>query len=51
MIEIGGRPILWHIMRYYASWGHNEFILCLGYKGEVVKATSSYDGRCSTTSC
>ena len=37
MIEIGGRPILWHIMRYYAAWGHNEFILCLGYKGEVVK--------------
>ena len=37
MIEIGGRPILWHIMRYYAGWGHNDFILCLGYKGEVVK--------------
>ena len=34
MITIGNRPILWHIMRYYASWGHNEFILCLGYKGE-----------------
>ena len=45
MIEIGGRPILWHIMRYYASWGHNEFILCLGYKGEVVKRYFlSYDG-------
>ena len=37
MIQIGGRPMLWHIMRYYAAWGHNEFILCLGYKGEVVK--------------
>jgi glucose-1-phosphate cytidylyltransferase len=37
MIEIGGKPILWHIMRYYAEWGHNEFILCLGYKGEVIK--------------
>jgi glucose-1-phosphate cytidylyltransferase len=37
MIEIGGRPILWHIMRYYASWGHSDFILCLGYKGDVVK--------------
>jgi glucose-1-phosphate cytidylyltransferase len=45
MIEIGGRPILWHIMRYYASWGHNEFILCLGYKGDVVKRYFlSYDG-------
>ena len=37
MIEIGGKPILWHIMRYYAMWGHDEFILCLGYKGEVIK--------------
>ena len=37
MIEIGGRPILWHIMRYYAEWGYNDFILCLGYRGEVVK--------------
>ena len=37
MIRIGNRPILWHIMRYYASFGHNEFILCLGYKGESIK--------------
>jgi len=37
MITIGGKPILWHIMDYYASWGHTEFILCLGYKGEVIK--------------
>lgn len=37
MIEIGGRPILWHIMRYYASWGHKEFILCLGYRAEAIK--------------
>ena len=35
MIAIGDRPILWHIMRYYAACGHNDFILCLGYKGEV----------------
>jgi glucose-1-phosphate cytidylyltransferase len=37
MIRIGNRPILWHIMRYYAAWGHKEFILCLGYKGDVIK--------------
>jgi glucose-1-phosphate cytidylyltransferase len=37
MIRIGNRPILWHIMRYYASFGHTEFILCLGYKGESIK--------------
>jgi glucose-1-phosphate cytidylyltransferase len=37
MITIGGRPILLHIMRYYAAWGHREFILCLGQKGDVIK--------------
>jgi len=37
MLPIGGRPILWHIMRIYAAYGHKEFILCLGYKGEVIK--------------
>ncbi len=37
MIPIGGLPILWHLMKYYSHWGHHEFILCLGYKGEVVK--------------
>lgn len=37
MIPIGNRPIVWHIMRYYASFGHTEFILCLGYRAEVVK--------------
>ncbi len=37
MIKIGGKPILWHIMDYYAAWGHTEFILCLGYKGEAIK--------------
>jgi glucose-1-phosphate cytidylyltransferase len=45
MIEVGGRPILWHIMRYYSMWGHDEFILCLGYKGEVIKQYFlSYNG-------
>lgn len=37
MIEIGGQPILWHIMKYYSSYGFNEFIICLGYKQYVVK--------------
>lgn len=37
MVEIGGRPILWHIMRHYAQAGHQEFVLCLGYKGEVIR--------------
>jgi glucose-1-phosphate cytidylyltransferase len=37
MVEIGGRPILWHIMKTYAAHGYKEFIVCLGYKGEVVR--------------
>jgi len=37
MVEIGGMPILWHIMKIYASHGHNDFIVCLGYKGYVIK--------------
>ncbi len=37
MIEIGGRPILWHIMMLYAHYGYNDFIIALGYKGELIK--------------
>jgi glucose-1-phosphate cytidylyltransferase len=37
MIPVGSYPILWHIMKYYASFGHKEFILCLGYKGNVIR--------------
>lgn len=37
MVEIGGKPILWHIMKIYSYYGFNEFIICLGYKGYVIK--------------
>ena len=37
MIEIGGKPILWHIMKWYSKFGHNEFIICCGYKQQVIK--------------
>lgn len=37
MIEIGGRPILWHIMKIYSRYGINDFVICLGYKGYVIK--------------
>jgi glucose-1-phosphate cytidylyltransferase len=37
MVEIGGRPILWHIMKYYAAFGHTDFVIALGYKGEYIK--------------
>jgi len=37
MVEVGGKPILWHIMKTYSHYGINEFIICLGYKGYVIK--------------
>lgn len=37
MVPIGYRPILWHVMKYYAYFGHKEFILCLGYRADVIK--------------
>jgi glucose-1-phosphate cytidylyltransferase len=37
MVPIGGRPILWHVMKYFAHFGHTSFVLCLGYRGEVIK--------------
>jgi glucose-1-phosphate cytidylyltransferase len=37
MVPVGNRPILWHIMKYYARYGHTDFVLCLGYKGEVIR--------------
>ena len=37
MIEIGGQPVLWHIMKHYATYGFNEFVITLGYKGEIIK--------------
>jgi glucose-1-phosphate cytidylyltransferase len=37
LVEVGGKPILWHIMKHYSRYGFNEFILALGYKGEMIK--------------
>ncbi|ABR55971.1 glucose-1-phosphate cytidylyltransferase [Methanococcus aeolicus Nankai-3] len=37
MVEIGGKPILWHIMKIYSTYGYNDFVICLGYKGYVIK--------------
>lgn len=37
MVEVGGRPILWHIMKTYSHYGFNKFIVCLGYRGDVIK--------------
>src|SRR6478736_7750148 len=37
MVPVGDRPILWHIMKIYAHYGHKDFVLCLGYKGDMIK--------------
>ena len=37
LVEVGSQPIIWHLMRYYAHFGHKDFILCLGYKGDMIK--------------
>ena len=37
MVPIGSRPVLWHVMKWYAHHGHHDFILCLGHRGEAIK--------------
>ena len=37
LVNVGYRPILWHLMRYYAHYGHKDFILCLGYRGDLIR--------------
>ena len=37
MVDVGYRPMLWHLMKYYSHFGHNDFILCLGYRGDVIR--------------
>src|SRR5271170_5322783 len=37
MVEIGGRPLIWHIMKIFAAHGHTDFIICLGYKGDIIR--------------
>ena len=37
MVEIGGKPILWHVMKIYSAYGINDFVICLGYKGYMIK--------------
>ena len=37
MVPIGNRPVVWHIMKTYAHYGYNDFILCIGYKGDMIK--------------
>ena len=46
LATIGPRPIIWYLMRYYAHFGHKEFVLCLGYRGEMIKEFFLNDGEC-----
>lgn len=46
LVEIGARPIIWHLMRYYAHFGHTEFILCLGYRGSAIKSYFRHYDEC-----
>ena len=36
MVEVGGMPVIWHIMKLYSYYGYNDFVICLGYKGNVI---------------
>ena len=49
MVEIGGKPILWHIMKIYAAQGYNEFVILLGYKGEIIR--EYFKTKFSSISC
>lgn len=48
LVPIGSRPIIWHLMKYYAFYGHREFILCLGYRGDLIR--QFFVNYCSTDS-
>lgn len=49
LVQVGARPILWHVMKYYAHYGHTEFVLCLGYRGDLIRQFfMNYDPRDAT---
>ena len=48
MVPIGSHPILWHLMKYYAHFGHREFVICLGYKGELIRRYFTDELACET---
>src|ERR1700712_3015525 len=48
MVPVGFRPILWHLMKYYAHYGDTEFVLCLGYRGDSIKDYFLHYNECTT---
>lgn len=51
LVNIGYRPIVWHLMRYYAHYGHTDFILCLGYRGDMIREFFLNYDECMTNDC
>ena len=60
LVEIGGQPILWHIMKIYSAYGLNDFVICCGYKGHLIKqyfrdycagARGLHRSTCTTARC
>ena len=51
LVNIGHRPILWHLMRFYAHFGHKDFILCLGYRGDLIREFFLNYGECLSNDC
>lgn len=51
LVNIGYRPIVWHLMRYYAHYGHKDFILCLGYRGDMIREFFLNYDECMTNDC
>lgn len=49
LVPVGNRPILWNLMKYYAHYGHKEFILCLGYRGELIREFFRHYDECLST--
>ena len=51
LVPVGNRPIIWHLMRYYAHFGHKDFVLCLGYRGDMIREYFlNYQTACPATS-
>src|SRR5262245_7456361 len=51
MVNIGYRPIIWNLMKYYAYYGHTDFVLCLGYRGDVIKQYFLNYDECLSNDC
>src|SRR5208282_5967231 len=51
MVNVGNRPIIWHLMKYYAHFGHKDFVLCLGYQADYIKNYFLNYNECISNDC